>query len=153
MCPNLQNNIWKYCMSLVIPYCSFNGHSQNALALLISGITCLFNNLSCLFPDLYLKHLKCLRWVEFGICFPLLLFFFLCVCLFVLTFFCWWWVGCSFFKKEKTFVWNLTSLLLSDKLLLNSISKNLALLKQRLVHFRIVDLKGLKFRIQNNLNS
>lgn len=34
-----------YCMSVVIPYCRLNGHSQNALALLISGITCLSNNL------------------------------------------------------------------------------------------------------------
>lgn len=35
----------EYYRSLVIPYCSFNGHSQSALALLISGITCLSNNL------------------------------------------------------------------------------------------------------------
>lgn len=76
----------EYCTSLVIPYCSFNGHSQNALALLISGITGLSNNLWCLSPDLYLKHLKCLRWVEFGICFPLLLLLLFFVCLFFLTF-------------------------------------------------------------------
>lgn len=35
----------EYCTSLVIPYCGFNGHSQNALALLISGITCHTSNL------------------------------------------------------------------------------------------------------------